>query len=294
MKLRCWLALIGKENYTEDFNFINVHHLVYFYMLPCTKTRTNSRFKLNLSSFCFSLVICACAQQPTDCQRATAKAYSNISSLLGLGLHNAKIHLGCSQNLQVRNDKMTKIALKEKEELVELSLDPLELPAAMKAWKMHIGLSYAGDQGPLLAHGGPGEHYMSQVILLSKLDAGKYRIQHWIEQLTLGRHHHCSPPRDVHLRQPPDMQGEGSSKKHPDLHKAHPCISEEGLKYNFQLRLCYHLKKTGKCSAQNPLSSALLWRMRKPLLHKHHFCMKNKLKSHNLFSALAVKMKVGD
>lgn len=139
---------------------------MYFYVLPCTKARTNSRFKLNLSSFCFSLVICACENQPTDRPRATVKAWSNISSLLGLVLQNSRTHLGQAQNLQLRNEPRTaslphvplqmlkKIALKESVELVELRLDPLELPIAMKAWKTDIGLSCLGNMCPSSAHGG--------------------------------------------------------------------------------------------------------------------------------------------
>lgn len=70
-------------------------HLLYFQVLLHTEVRMNSRFKLNFSSFCSSLVICACANQPTGCQRA----WSNISSLRGSGAQSSRTHPGWAQNL---------------------------------------------------------------------------------------------------------------------------------------------------------------------------------------------------
>lgn len=61
----------------------------------------------------------------TDCQKATVKAWLNISSLLGLGLQSSRTHTGQVQNLQLGNEPRTaslpsvplkmlkKIALKE-------------------------------------------------------------------------------------------------------------------------------------------------------------------------------------
>lgn len=43
----------------------------------------------------------------TGCQRATGKAWSNISSLLGIGLQSSRTHSGQAQNLQLRNEPRT-------------------------------------------------------------------------------------------------------------------------------------------------------------------------------------------
>lgn len=97
----------------------------------------------------------------------------------------------------------------------------------------------------------------SQGILLSKHPG--YCLRHgqpWRDQLTPGRYHHRSPPQDGQTWD--TTYGEGGAKNQLSWHKAHPGISEQGLKHNCHPSPVFTLRRWGECSAQNLLLSASL------------------------------------
>jgi len=135
----------------------------------------NSTFKLNLSSFCFSLVICACENHwlPQSHRESPVKylqpSWVGLAELQDLFWPGSKTPAEkCAEDSKFAQCP-TNNAKKKKKLLrnwwsrigLELHLGPLESLSAVKAGKMDTGLSCvwytcpssAGDQGPLLVRG---------------------------------------------------------------------------------------------------------------------------------------------